>query len=870
MIRAFLLTLLAIASLASFQAPAEAQWAVCGTGGKLCSGGDVYFGSGTPTCDVMAAHPPAVPDGVTDNSASFENCRSILNAKGGGVITAPVGTFCLFTGYTNNGGARIRIRGAGQLVTVLSACGHDVNVIAASNTGFNGIEDLTVYGKGAGPDVGTFGATKSAVLAGTNSGGFLFRRVYVNGGKYACEVNNSNDDVLEDFVCAQGYSGNLYVNNSPGTRVRGGSVDASIPGAAPTFPYTFNNRANTTFYALHTIVKGVCPDGATYYWQAVVAGTSGGSNPTCKNYLLNFVDGTAQWQVIAPTQQAMFRADGGIEIQVIGMDISGFAEYNFWASNNGGSGAPQYVTLVDSTLSGGVKGIFFAEAGAQFALHGNHLRGCFETACFGLGLGNNWLGGMLAQGNFFQFTSTGVVISGSALGYNVIDGNYASNNVSIDYYAAPGAAHFAFTNNNCGGGSAVGVEVDTGASNDYTLSNNICTAATAPIIDNGTGIGKTLVDNNLGGTGIAGAKFGTAFVGSWPGGTATSAFFGNSTLNQAAAGNYALIQVNGGATVLNAAATQPIDLRIGNVQLWRLDGSTGGLFANAVTGGAKGTGTVNAVGVYDGGNRVAISASGCLSLSATTGALTSPTCGSTASGLNQFASTTSAQFFGVISDETGGGVVVGSAAPTFTTSITDPLVIGGTGAASTLEMRATSGVGAGSEKITFGIGNNGGTVAGFIQAPAAFTGIATSASTMRLGTLCFGDWPASTGNGFVGHCALDHTAAGNYAFIQNSSGASVFNSASGQSLSFRIANTNELVINTTTATFTPAVVTGTYLQTGAVAVASLPTCNSGAKGARHFVTDSNAAFTAGIGAVVAAGGANNVPVTCDGTNWRIG
>lgn len=60
------------------------------------------------------------------------------------------------------------------------------------------------------------------------------------------------------------------------------------------------------------------------------------------------------------------------------------------------------------------------------------------------------------------------------------------------------------------------------------------------------------------------------------------------------------------------------------------------------------------------------------------------------------------------------------------------------------------------------------------------------------------------------------------------------------------------------------------VQTGAVAVASLPTCNAAAKASRHFVTDANATFTAGIGAVVAAGGANNVPVVCDGSNWRIG
>jgi hypothetical protein len=53
-------------------------------------------------------------------------------------------------------------------------------------------------------------------------------------------------------------------------------------------------------------------------------------------------------------------------------------------------------------------------------------------------------------------------------------------------------------------------------------------------------------------------------------------------------------------------------------------------------------------------------------------------------------------------------------------------------------------------------------------------------------------------------------------------------------------------------------------------VAGLRTCNAAATGQRDTVTDSNAAFTAGIGAVVAGGGANVVPTFCDGTNWRIG
>lgn len=52
-----------------------------------------------------------------------------------------------------------------------------------------------------------------------------------------------------------------------------------------------------------------------------------------------------------------------------------------------------------------------------------------------------------------------------------------------------------------------------------------------------------------------------------------------------------------------------------------------------------------------------------------------------------------------------------------------------------------------------------------------------------------------------------------------------------------------------------------------VAVASLPTCDSSGKGARATVTDANATTFL---STVAGSGANNVPVFCDGTNWKIG
>jgi hypothetical protein len=88
----------------------------------------------------------------------------------------------------------------------------------------------------------------------------------------------------------------------------------------------------------------------------------------------------------------------------------------------------------------------------------------------------------------------------------------------------------------------------------------------------------------------------------------------------------------------------------------------------------------------------------------------------TGTGLNQFAATTSAQLAGVISDETGtGSLVFGTsptlATPTFTTSATFPLHIGGTTTTSTLTLRSTSGVGATGADIIFQVGNNGATEA---------------------------------------------------------------------------------------------------------------------------------------------------------------
>ncbi len=72
---------------------------------------------------------------------------------------------------------------------------------------------------------------------------------------------------------------------------------------------------------------------------------------------------------------------------------------------------------------------------------------------------------------------------------------------------------------------------------------------------------------------------------------------------------------------------------------------------------------------------------------------------------------TSAELAGVLTNETGTGVVAFATSPTFTTDITTPMIVGGTGTTSTLTYKTTTGVGTTNADHIFLVGNNGGTEA---------------------------------------------------------------------------------------------------------------------------------------------------------------
>ena len=73
--------------------------------------------------------------------------------------------------------------------------------------------------------------------------------------------------------------------------------------------------------------------------------------------------------------------------------------------------------------------------------------------------------------------------------------------------------------------------------------------------------------------------------------------------------------------------------------------------------------------------------------------------------------------------------------------------------------------------------------------------LGTGAVQARVGTALMGDWPAVAGYAFFGNQALTQTSVGNYALLQDASGGTYLNAATGHTILFSIGNTNKGIMD---------------------------------------------------------------------------
>jgi len=311
----------------------------------------------------------------------------------------------------------------------------------------------------------------------------------------------------------------------------------------------------------------------------------------------------------------------------------------------------------------------------------------------------------------------------------------------------------------------------------YATSTSVLTTGTLPATSGGTGTATTAVGDLLQGAAtntwskLAAVATGNALI---SGGVTTASSWGKIGLTTHVSGT--LPTANGG-TNLTAYTTGDI------------------IYASA-------TNTLSTLGIGS-TNQVLTIAGGVPTWAATQSTMVYP-----GAGIPNSTGTS----WGTSYTTTGSGTVVALATtPTFTTSITSPLVLGGTGTGSSLTLQSTSGVGA-TDSIALKVGNNGATTGLSISS----AGVTTLSSALPVGSGGTGQTSYTDGQLLIGNSTgntltKSTLSAGTGISITNGSG----------SISIASTVTSGLTITNDTTTSSALYPTFTSATSGSISGASV-------------------------------------------------
>jgi hypothetical protein len=248
----------------------------------------------------------------------------------------------------------------------------------------------------------------------------------------------------------------------------------------------------------------------------------------------------------------------------------------------------------------------------------------------------------------------------------------------------------------------------------------------------------------------------------------------------------------------------------------------------------------------------------------------------TSNPLSQFASTTSAQLLGTLSDATGTGPVVFGTSPTLTTprvaQINDANGNAGiilTATTSAVDQLTVTNSATGTHSVNLSVTGTDTN----IDAQIVAKGIGY---IRMLGPVVLGQGQSqdSIWTGILKQNSASSPTLGNDYIILSSTGRLIVttgNTSSATEAGFIRGGTGQLNLNDGSTTITNyrdlklrALIGTTTVQTGIYTVSGLPTCNAGAEGTRAGVSD---LLTPTFLATAVGGGAIHGSVYCNGTGW---
>lgn len=409
-------------------------------------------------------------------------------------VIVPSGQYCIKSADPKYGihitANTFRLEGGGNVG--LMACGVDTTVLTLDGP-YEYATGLGILGYNAP------GATHAAVQTTTKCVQCVLDHITAIWGKYAFDINGADGTVR--WSKANDAYGSALVHTNNGNMWVRNTFDQTYPaGGLPAASYTLKAWASSHRYASKDMVTIAA--GAWVLQQTGGSCTSGsGSEPAVAIYGTNITDGSCRWQLLAPGTYYGMQYESGSTVSYADMtDTTGPFSYCVGLTNDLGGIGPTQTTLRGGNFGQCLHGGLYVRNGAGLSIEQGQATNCVLAGCKGVDIRSTWSDKVNIGDGFIAYQNPYGVYVGGGVGF-VMNGASVHGSTTACVDIAAGVTKFIINSNDFStgptwGSCKVAVRVEAGASDYYSITNNLVQGSTIGISDAGTGKHKTVMGNN--------------------------------------------------------------------------------------------------------------------------------------------------------------------------------------------------------------------------------------------------------------------------------------------------------------------------------------------------------------------------------------
>ena len=451
-----------------------------------------------------------VASGDTSGTTDTASLQAAINSLSSGVITFSGKQFYINGGsIIVSGKTGLHLQGNGRFATILKNIGSNGNTVTFTGACQDcSIEGMTILGDNQVPP------TTGYAISFTGNCFECEARQIVIEYMYNGILNQSCTETKLDTIRMRPLAGNLgvYYVGSVSVNCYRMIIDDLVtdnpyPGTSTVNPANITNWASSTHFNANAIVA---VNGGIFI--CTTPGTSGGSGPSGTNFVTPVVDGSAQWLFVCNSTLTWIYMDSYAFSLVIDKAALIDGAYGITMEDNVGGGfnvsAPQWIEGFDIELDHNYICGLNAAHGASMDLVDVWISSVFTSN--GITIGSGFAGEFtMSNARIFGNWQHGALVSSPNVYGGFVNCRFSANGVEAPGTVYNGLSFAAgvsnFTVTGCFSGSmhnvgdnyqAYGIEVNTGGSDHYTITNNVCTGNNSGGVgDGGTGMNKTVSGN---------------------------------------------------------------------------------------------------------------------------------------------------------------------------------------------------------------------------------------------------------------------------------------------------------------------------------------------------------------------------------------